>query len=233
MRLRDVGMDYQGAVALHGVDMEVERGEFVALVGANGAGKSSLVKAISGLHRPVTGSIELDGKELSKMRAEHIAQLGVGVVPEGHRLFAHLTVERNLMLGAYHMRGRSLRQEALNYVFHLFPELSDRLRQSAGTLSGGEQQMLALGRALMGKPRLLILDEPLLGVAPRPVALIFKALTELNDSGTAILLIEQNVRAALRAASRGYVLQTGRVVIAGPSGQLAESEMVRRAYLGI
>ncbi len=232
LEVKDVHLDYDGAVALRGVDLRVARGELVALVGSNGAGKSSLMAGISGLHRPIRGSVRFEGTEISRLPPHKVSGLGIALVPEGRRLFAHLTVMRNLMLGGYR-RDRSERRRDLERVFALFPVLSERTRQPAGTLSGGEQQMLALGRALMARPKLLMLDEPSLGVAPKLVARILDVLGEIRASGTTILLVEQDVRAALEMADRGYVLQSGRVVTSGEAEELRESEEVRRAYLGI
>lgn len=233
LTVRDLHLDYGGSVALSGVDLEVLPGEAVALVGANGAGKSSLLAAISGLHRPVRGSIVFEGRELARLPAHRIVPFGLALVPEGRRLFSHLTVRRNLLLGAYHEASHARQQEQLTVVSELFPVLEERMNQRAGTLSGGEQQLLAMARALMSRPRLLMLDEPSLGVAPILVSRMFDALARIRDSGTTILLVEQNLRLALEFASRGYVLQTGRVTIAGPTADLLASAEVRLAYLGL
>lgn len=233
LEVRDLSLSYAGATALDGVSLRVEESELVALVGANGAGKSSLLSAISGLHRPVQGSVVLRGIEVSELPAHRISRLGLALVPEGRRLFPHLSVERNLLLGDFGGRDARARATQLEHVFALFPVLSARLGQAAGTLSGGEQQMLALGRALMGRPGLLMLDEPSLGVAPKLVSAIFAALEQVNEEGTTVLLIEQNVRRALELADRGYVLQSGRVVAAGSASDLLGSDRVRTAYLGM
>jgi branched-chain amino acid transport system ATP-binding protein len=233
LEVRDLTLDYAGAVALRGVDITVDEGELVALVGANGAGKTSLLSAVSGLHRPIGGSVRFRGTEISSLPAHRIARLGVALVPEGRRLFAQQTVRQNLMLGAYHERNEQARTASLDRVHELFPILADRADQRAGTLSGGEQQMVALGRALMGKPRLLMLDEPSLGIAPKFAQLIFGVLAEIRASGTTLLLVEQNLRAALALADRAYVLQTGAIVMSGPAAELAESDDVRRSYLGL
>ncbi len=232
LRVSAVDLDYGGVVALTDVSFDVAEGEAVALVGANGAGKSSLLAAISGLHRPIGGSIVFSGAEISHLPAHRIAALGVGLVPEGRRLFAQLTVRRNLTLGAYHQRDAELRREDLDYVVDLFPIISKRMNQRAGTLSGGEQQMVALARCLMGHPRLLMLDEPSLGVAPIVINRMFDALQEVRQRGITILLVEQNLRLALKFTDRAYVLQTGRNTLSGPSAELLESDEVRRAYLG-
>jgi branched-chain amino acid transport system ATP-binding protein len=233
LAVRELGVSYAGATALDGVSLDVRTGELIALVGANGAGKSSLLAAVSGLHRPVSGSIRLGDDEISALPAHRISRLGLALVPEGRRLFAQLSVERNLLLGDFRGRDGEGRRQQLEHVFELFPVLSERLQQPAGTLSGGEQQMLALGRGLMGRPRLLMLDEPSLGVAPKLVSAIFDALRQVNEEGTTVLVIEQNVRRALELADRGYVIQSGRIVASGPSEKLLESDEVRRAYLGM
>ena len=233
LEVRGLTVDYVGVVALRGVDLTVSEGELVALVGANGAGKSSLLAAVSGLHRPVGGSVRFCGTALESLPAHRISRLGVALVPEGRRLFAHQTVRQNLLLGAYQMRDEAERRAGLDRVCALFPVLGERASQRAGTLSGGEQQMVALGRALMGRPRLLMLDEPSLGISPKYARFIFAALAEIRASGTTILLVEQNLRAALALADRAYVLQTGAVAMSGPAAELAESDDVRRSYLGL
>ena len=228
-----LAVDYDGAPALRGVDLEVREGEIVALVGANGAGKTTLLAAISGLKTASGGSVKLAGQELRGLPPHEIARLGIALVPEGRRLFGGLPVWRNLLLGAYLRRDRAWRAETLTTIHELFPVLSDRSQQPAGTLSGGEQQMLAIGRALMAGPRLLLLDEPSLGIAPRLVERIFESLRLINQRGITVLLVEQRLRQALELAQRGYVLQTGRVVLSGPATDLLGSEDVRRAYLGL
>jgi branched-chain amino acid transport system ATP-binding protein len=232
LRIRDLRLDYAGVIALRGVDLDVAEGELVALVGANGAGKSSVLAAVSGLHRPVRGSIEFLGRQISRLPAHQVARLGAVLVPEGRRLFAQQTVLQNLMLGAYH-RPAAERTADLQRVYGLFPVLAERAAQRAGTLSGGEQQMVALGRALMSRPRLLMLDEPSLGISPKYTAMVFKVLSEIRASGTTMLLVEQNLHAALDLADRAYVLQTGAMVTQGPAAELAASADVRRAYLGM
>lgn len=233
LELTDVALDYDGAMALSGVTMRLDRGELVALVGSNGAGKSSLLAAVSGLHRPIRGRVVFDGHDISRKPAHEIARRGLTLVPEGRRLFAHQSVRANLILGAYQHRAPAYRREALDRVFNLFPVLRDRLEQPAGTLSGGEQQMLALGRALMSRPRLLMLDEPSLGVAPKVAARIFEVIAQIRAEGMTVLLVEQNLRAALDLADRLYVLQTGTVITTGTPAELRESDLVRRAYLGL
>jgi branched-chain amino acid transport system ATP-binding protein len=229
----DLTVDHDGAVALHGVSLRVEDGEIVALVGANGAGKSTLLAAIAGLKSVAKGSVNFAGQELLGLPAHRRARLGVALVPEGRRIFPHLPVWRNLMLGAYLRRDREWRAAELERIYELFGVLGDRRAQRAGTLSGGEQQMLAIGRALMSRPRLLLLDEPSLGIAPMLVDRIFAALRVINERGITVLLVEQRLQQALELAARGYVLQTGRVVLSGPTAELLQAEEVRRAYLGI
>jgi branched-chain amino acid transport system ATP-binding protein len=233
LELSDLTVDYDGAVALQGVSLDVEEGEIVALVGANGAGKTTLLAAIAGLKAAAQGSARLGGDELLHLPTHQRARLGVALVPEGRHVFPHLPVWRNLLLGAYVQRDRRWREQELGRIYDLFPVLRDRRNQPAGTLSGGEQQMLAIGRALMSRPRLLLLDEPSLGIAPVLVERIFSALKVVNERGITVLLVEQRLKQALALAARGYVLQTGRVVLSGPTAELLESEEVRRAYLGI
>ncbi len=229
----ELHVDYDGAPALRGVSLRVAEGEIVSLVGANGAGKSTLLATVVGLKRASRGSIRFLGRELVGMAAHEIARLGIGLVPEGRRLFPRLPVWRNLLLGAYRKPDRRERAAALEAVHDLFPILRERRGQAAGTLSGGEQQMLAIGRALMSGPRLLLLDEPSLGIAPVLVERIFKALKAIHARGITILLVEQRLQQALELAQRGYVLQTGAVVLTGTSAELLASDQVRRAYLGV
>ena len=217
---------------LRGVTLSVAPGEMVALVGANGAGKSTLLKCIAGLLRPTSGAIELDGAPTAGRPAHEVVRTGIALVPEGRRLFGRLSVDDNLLLGAY-ARSEKERRADLPRVHELFPVLAERASQLAGTLSGGEQQMLATARAIMGRPRFLLLDEPSLGVAPRVVSRIYQALAEVHRQGLGILLVEQNVRLAMTHANRGYVLQTGRVVLSGAREELLESELVRQAFLGL
>ena len=233
LEVAGLSVDYDGAPALRGIDLEVREGEIVALVGANGAGKTTLLAAIAGLKAAATGSVKLADREIRGLPAHEVARLGIALVPEGRRLFGGLPVWRNLLLGAYLRRDRRWREETMATVHELFPVLRDRSQQPAGTLSGGEQQMLAIGRALMAGPSLLLLDEPSLGIAPRLVERIFESLRLINQRGITVLLVEQRLRQALELAQRGYVLQTGRVVLSGPAGDLLGSEDVRRAYLGL
>ena len=229
LRVDGLTAGYAGLPALHGVSLEVRPGEMVALVGANGAGKSTLLKCIAGLLRPWSGAIAFEGRAIEGLPAHKVVRTGVACVPEGRRLFGRLSVRENLMVGAYAQPDAG----ALDEVLALFPLLRERGAQLAGTLSGGEQQMLAIGRALMSRPRLLLLDEPSLGIAPRMVAHIYQNLAAINRLGVTVLLVEQNVRAALALAGRAYVLQTGRVVQEGAARELIESDLVRKAFLGI
>jgi branched-chain amino acid transport system ATP-binding protein len=224
---------YYGQIhALKGVSLAVDRGEIVTLIGANGAGKSTLLKTMSGLLRPRQGSIRLDGEELTHYPPHEIVSKGVVQVPEGRRVFGRLTVTENLEMGAFAISDPGLIRENLERVFNLFPRLKDRHKQVAGTLSGGEQQMLATGRALMANPRVLLMDEPSMGLAPVLVDSVFETIQRLNAEGTTILLVEQNARMALQVASRGYVLQSGAVVLRDTAENLRQNEMVRKAYLG-
>jgi branched-chain amino acid transport system ATP-binding protein len=233
LTVTDLRVSYQDAPAVNGVSLSISEGELVSLVGSNGAGKSSVLAAIAGLHRPIGGSVVFDGRDVSKLPAHAIARLGLALVPEGRRLFAHQTVRANLILGAYLQRDPAVRESTLARIFELFPVLGERLTQKAGMLSGGEQQMLALGRALMSRPRLLVLDEPSLGIAPRTANLIFDAISQVRAEGVTVLLVEQNLRAALRLSDRLCVLQTGSLVLAGTPDELEESPLIRQAYLGL
>jgi branched-chain amino acid transport system ATP-binding protein len=232
LSLNAVSASYRGLKALQGVSITVAKGEIVAVVGANGAGKSTLLKAIAG--QVVTeGSISFEGKSLRGVPAFGIARMGVNLVPEGRRLFPRLSVEDNLRLGAYAKRGDSNRFKPLDLVFELFPRLQERLKQRAETLSGGEQQMLAIGRALMTQPRLLMLDEPSQGIMPKLVDDILAAVTRIRALGVTVLLVEQRLAESLEIADRAYVLQTGRVVMSGRAADIAADADVRRAYLGM
>ncbi len=232
LELRDVSASYRGLRALQGVSLAIEPGEVVAVVGANGAGKSTLLRAIAG-QVTTEGVIRFDGASLTGVKPHLITRRGIGLVPEGRRLFPRLSVEDNLRLGAYARRGDPARFGPLALVFDLFPRLQERLAQRAETLSGGEQQMLAIGRALMTQPRLLMLDEPSQGIAPKLVDDIFAAIVRIRDLGTTILLVEQRLAETLELASRAYVLQTGRIVMEGPAGDIAADAGVRKAYLGM
>jgi branched-chain amino acid transport system ATP-binding protein len=232
LELDDVAVSYGKRRALEGVTLSVAVGEIVTLLGANGAGKSTTLRAVSGLVRPTRGRIRYEGRDITHVPADRIVAAGVGHVPEGREIFPEFTVHENLLVGG-HTVERSRMGERLESVFRLFPVLRDRQSQLAGTLSGGEQQMLAIGRALMTRPRLLLLDEPSLGLAPMLAREIFRVIRRINESGVAVLLVEQNARRALALASRGYVLETGRLVTSGTSGELSADARVRTAYLGL
>ena len=223
---------YYGRVcALHSVSLEVAEGSVVALLGANGAGKTTTLRVISGLLRPTRGTVEFDGRRIDGMSPDRLVRLGIVQVPEGRQIFADLTVHENLMLGGYARRDLGAARQKPR-VFDYFPRLRERLEQRGGTLSGGEQQMLAIGRALMARPRLLLLDEPSLGLAPMLVKEIFRVISEIRAAGTTVLLVEQNAHMALAVADRAYVLETGRVILGDRSAALRQREEVRRAYLG-
>ena len=233
LELREVTVYYGRIRALNGVSMNVGEGEIVALIGSNGAGKSTTLRTISGLIHPSKGEIRLRGEPIQTLGAERIAQMGVGHAPEGRRLFPRMTVRENLDMGAYARRDRAGMRNDFERVFTLFPRLRERQHQLAGSLSGGEQQMCAIGRALMGAPSMLLLDEPSLGLAPILVDTIFDVIREINANGTTILLIEQNALLALKTAQRGYVLETGSLALTGPAQDLLVSPDVQRAYLGV
>jgi branched-chain amino acid transport system ATP-binding protein len=230
LELAGVEVRYGGIRALRGVSLTVERGEVVALLGANGAGKTTTLRTVSGLLRPVGGAIRFDGADITGRPAHDIVRLGISHVPEGRRIFPQMSVLENLRMGAYQRRG-SLTADVAQ-VFELFPVLEERRKQNGGTLSGGEQQMLAIGRALMSRPRLLLLDEPSMGLAPLVVAKIFAIIRDIRASGTTVLLVEQNAAQALELADRGYVLEVGSVVMSDTAGALLRDDRVRAAYLG-
>lgn len=233
LEVRDLHVHYGAIHALHGVSLRVNAGEIVTLIGCNGAGKSTTLRAVSGLLRPSGGSIFFEERPIHGMPAHEIVRLGVVQSPEGRGIFANLTVDENLDLGSYVRRDRDAVRADRERALDLFPRLRERLSQNAGTLSGGEQQMLAMARALMARPRLLLLDEPSLGLAPQIVAVIFRIIREINASGTTILLVEQNAHMALEVAHRAYVLEVGRIAMDGPAAELARSDEVRKAYLGV
>jgi branched-chain amino acid transport system ATP-binding protein len=232
LELRALECRYGRIPALKGVDLRVQAGELVALVGANGAGKTTLMHAISGVHAAAAGAIAFEGEEITAAPPAERVRRGIVQVPEGRQVFGPLAVEDNLRLGAYR-RGRTESKRSLERVYALFPALAQRRAQPAGTLSGGQQQMLAMGRALMARPRLLLLDEPSMGLAPRLVADIFECVRALRAADTAIFLVDQNARAALAIADRGYVLETGRIALSGSGAELLADERVRTAYLGL
>ena len=224
---------YGEAIALSGVDLRLASGEIVCVVGPNGAGKSTLVNAIAGLHRAIRGRIVMDGWDLARVPGHRVCESGIAVVPEGRRLFPRMSVLENLELGAYRKGARAARDERLDWVYELFPRLAERPGQVAGSLSGGEQQMVAIGRALMASPRVLLMDEPSLGLAPVVVDEVFSTIGTINAAGVSVLLVEQNVDRALRLASRGYLLSEGRVVLEGSTAELGRSELTRRTVLGL
>jgi branched-chain amino acid transport system ATP-binding protein len=232
LEMSRVSAAYGGIRALNEVDLVVRTGEIVTLIGANGAGKSSTLRAISGLLRARTGRICFQGREIQGLAPHEVASLGIGHIPEGRRIFGRLTVEENLNMGAYLVSDRREMARRRESIFGMFPRLAERRQQEGGTLSGGEQQMLAIGRALMQKPSLLLLDEPTMGLAPVLVDSIFRTVLDLNRSGMTILLVEQNAWSALRIADRGYVLQTGRLVLHGTGPELIANRMVQESYLG-
>jgi branched-chain amino acid transport system ATP-binding protein len=233
LSVRDITTSYQGLVAISEVTIVVEMGEIVLVAGANGAGKSTLVKSIAGAERPRSGSITFDGQRIDGMAQHLITARGIAYVPENRRLFPRLSVEDNLRLGSYLYRGQGDREKPLDLVFELFPRLQERLAQRAETLSGGEQQMLAIGRALMTRPRLLMLDEPSQGIMPKLVDEIFQAVKKIRDAGMTVLIVEQRMSECLEIADRAYILQTGRVQMQGKAADIMGNPDVRKAYLGL
>lgn len=233
LKVSELNVRYGDVQVLHGVTLEVFEGEIVTIVGANGAGKTTLLKAIAGILRPTSGEIWFGGKRIDHLYPHQILNKSLVRIPEGRKVFPTMSVLENLELGSYLQEAKAKRSESMKKVFSLFPILQDRLRQSAGTLSGGEQQMLAIGRGLMSIPHLLMLDEPSLGLAPILVRDIFRIIREINQQGTAILLVEQNVFNALDMANRGYVLENGRIVLEGKSHDLLGNEYIKEAYLGV
>ncbi len=234
LRVEHLSVSYGEAIAVEDVSISAAAGEIVTIIGANGAGKTTLVNTIAGILRPTTGRILLDEQDLAAIPAHQVCDQGVAIVPEGRRLFSKLSVLDNLKMGAYPRRGRAEAKEALGWIYSLFPILAERKSQLAGTLSGGEQQMLAIGRALLAQPKLLLLDEPSLGLAPIIVTNIFNVIKTINEeSGVTILLVEQNVTRALEAASKGYILANGRIVQEGMPAELAADDSIQRAYLGM
>jgi branched-chain amino acid transport system ATP-binding protein len=233
LEVNDIHTYYGNIHALKGVSLTVEKGEIVTLIGSNGAGKTTTLRSICGLQKPRQGNILLEGEDLAPYKAHQIVSKGVAMVPEGRGIFARLTVAENLDLGAYNRKNRAEIQKDLEYVFKIFPRLKERVKQVAGTLSGGEQQMLATGRALMARPSLLLMDEPSMGLAPVLVEAIFDVIKVINQEGTTILLVEQNALMALSIAHRGYVIQTGQIVLQDTAANLKNNEMVQKAYLGM
>ena len=232
LKIENLHIKYGAIHAVKGIDIEVNEGEIVTLIGANGAGKTSILKALSGLVKPSEGTITYDGKVLNKKNAQDIMKAGISHVPEGRRIFADMTVLENLELGAYQRKDKEGIKKDLEAIYERFPILKDRSKQAAGTLSGGEQQMLAMGRALMANPKILLLDEPSMGLAPILVKEIFSIIKDINAKGTTILLVEQNARMALSVATRAYVMETGKIVMSGTGQELADSEEIQKAYLG-
>ncbi|MEK3806201.1 MULTISPECIES: ABC transporter ATP-binding protein [unclassified Metabacillus] len=232
LKLNDINVFYGNIQAIKGVSIEIKEGEIVTLIGANGAGKSTLLKTISGLLKPKQGEVIFQGKSIGGKAAQLIVKEGLSHVPEGRRVFSNMTVEENLELGAYLRKDKEEIKKDFEKVYELFPRLLERKKQQAGTLSGGEQQMLAMGRALMARPKLLLLDEPSMGLAPLLVKTIFRIIEEINKTGTTILLVEQNANMALSIAHRVYVIETGKVVLSGTADELQSSEQLKLAYLG-
>ena len=232
LKVENLHINYGFIEAVKGIDFEVNDGEIVALIGANGAGKTTTMHALSGLIKAKSGSIVLDGKDITKVPANKIVSLGLIQVPEGRHVFASQTVLENLTLGAYLCKDKKLIEDNLNHVFELFPRLKERQKQLAGTLSGGEQQMLAMGRALMSNPKVLLLDEPSMGLSPLLVKEIFAIIKEINDNGTTVFVVEQNAKMALEIAHRAYVMETGKIVLSGTGKDLLASDAVSKAYLG-
>ena len=232
LTLENVSVNYGAIEALKGVSLRVDKGEVVTLIGANGAGKTTTLRTITGLLAPKRGSIVFEDKEIAGRPTHKLIAMGMSMSPEGRGVFANLTVRENLAMGAYLQKDKNVVAEAMQQAFTMFPRLKERESQKAGTLSGGEQQMLAMGRALMSRPRLLLLDEPSLGLAPMVVHTIFEAIDEIRSKGTTILLVEQNAHAALKHSDRAYVLETGKITMEGPSEALASDPRIKEAYLG-
>jgi branched-chain amino acid transport system ATP-binding protein len=233
LEVQNINAGYEGIQVLWDISLEVQTGEFVAIIGANGAGKSTLLKTIAGIHRQTSGSIHFENDSIENLQAHAVVSRGIAMVPEGRRIFPYMTVKENLEMGAYTVKEPQKVEENLRWVYGLFPKLEERQKQMAGTFSGGEQQMLTIGRALMSRPRFLMLDEPSLGLQPNIVSNVFKSLEILHGEGVTILLVEQNVRKSLEIAQRAYVLEHGHIVMTGESKELLQDEGVKKAYLGI
>ncbi|MEM2602552.1 MAG: ABC transporter ATP-binding protein [Candidatus Bathyarchaeia archaeon] len=233
LEVKNLHVYYESALALHDISIKVNEGELVSVVGSNGAGKSTLLKTIVGLVKPRSGEIRLRDERIDALNTPEIISKGISLIPEGRRLFPNMTVLENLEMGAYTKEAWEKRRETLDWIFDLFPILKERQKQLAGTLSGGEQQMLAIARGLMSRPKLLMFDEPSLGLAPKLVAKVFEIIKDLNDQGLTILLVEQNVLHSLRLCDRGYVLENGRITLSGRGDELLENAHVKEAYLGI
>lgn len=232
LEIKDLNVHFGVIHALKGISLTVNEGEIVTLIGANGAGKTTTLRTISGLKKPTNGTILLDGKDITHTSAQERVMMGISQAPEGRRVFSEMTVLENLELGAYLRRDKKEIAKDLETVYHHFPILADRKKQIAGTLSGGEQQMLAIGRAMMSRPRILLLDEPSMGLAPLFVQEIFNIIRDINKAGTTILLVEQNASMALQIANRAYVMETGSIVLSGTGSELMESDDIKKAYLG-
>ncbi len=230
--IKDLNVHFGGIHALKGVSLHVEAGEIVTLIGANGAGKSTTLRTASGLKKPTSGQVLVEGQDITAASAQERVKLGLSQVPEGRRVFADMTVLENLELGSFLRRDRAALAEDLDGVYQRFPVLANRRKQLAGTLSGGEQQMLAMGRAMMARPRILLLDEPSMGLAPLLVNEIFDIIRSINEAGTTILLVEQNANKALQIADRAYVMETGKIVLSGDANELSKTEDIKRVYLG-
>jgi branched-chain amino acid transport system ATP-binding protein len=232
LEVRDIHTYYGNIHALKGISIKVEAGEVVTLIGSNGAGKSTTLKTISGVLKPRKGSVHFEGKRIDQIEPDEVVKMGIAQSPEGRRIFSRMTVMENLEMGAYSRKDRTNIQNDMERVFTLFPRLKERLNQKGGTMSGGEQQMLAIGRSLMSRPKVLLLDEPSMGLSPILVETIFGVIRDINKDGTTVLVVEQNALMALQVAHRGYVLQTGTIVMEDTSKNLMQSELVRKAYLG-
>lgn len=232
LEVKDLQVYYGVIQALKGISFEVNKGEVIALIGANGAGKTTTLQTLTGILSPKSGSIQFEGKEITKVPAHKIVEMGMAHVPEGRRVFADMTVYENLLMGAYTRKDKNEIQESLSMVYRRFPRLEERKNQRAGTLSGGEQQMLAMGRALMSKPSIILMDEPSMGLSPIFVNEIFNIIKEVSESGTTVLLVEQNAKKALSIADRAYVLETGNITMGGNANDLLHDEAVQKAYLG-
>ena len=233
LELHDIKVSYGAAPALWGISLAVQTGELVCVVGPNGAGKSTLINAIAGLHKASSGTLKFNGEDISDLPSHKFCEKGIAIVPEGRRLFTGMTVLENLELGSFIARAKPLRKQSLEQVVTLFPALKAKLAQPAGSLSGGQQQMVAIGRALMARPKLLLLDEPSLGLAPVIVQEMFKAIRDINAQGASVLLVEQNVAMAMQLASRAYVMEEGRIVAQGQAGELLSRPEIKKAYLGL
>ena len=233
LKVNKIRVHYGRIPVLHEVSFEVEEGELVAIVGANGAGKTTALKTVVGVLRVVSGNIEFEGMDITRKNSPEVVRLGITYVPEGRHVFGPLTVKENLLLGAFTTSAKGEIEERMDYVYHLFPLLKERYKQKGETLSGGEQQMLAIGRGLMARPKLLMLDEPSLGLMPKLVTEVFKAISLLKEEGYTILLVEQNVQEALEIADRAYVIQTGRIILEGSGRELLNSGLVKKAFLGL